>query len=120
MIVILVLSVVPGSAFEPVEIPFWKQIYLDKIVHAGMYFLLYCFIRPGLFSLSPRYAVITALLITISYGGLMELVQGIKIIARSSDFKDMIGNITGAVFATVFFPLLIKKRFFYNIFISMR
>lgn len=98
-IVILVLSLTPGSGYPTVLIP-----YFDKFVH----FVLYGVFSALLISESnplrmcgrvTRRALLVGLLVSVLMGGLVELMQGTRFIARGCDFFDFVADTCGALFA---------------------
>ena len=111
VIIISLLSLLPGQAYDPFQLPFWKKIYLDKIIHAGMYFVLTSLLIAKL----KNKRIIKVLLmagIAILYGGLMELLQGSGFVSRNSDWIDFIANSSGAIIALLIFHKISKLRLF--------
>ena len=109
-IIILVLSGMHGNTVD--KISFIKIPHFDKIVHFGMYFLLCSIIIYETGFLKIKYtftALFTILIISVTYGVLMELMQEYVFIKRSNDIFDVIANSTGAVFS-IFAFILYKKR----------
>ena len=62
--------------------------------------------------LKRRQIILISVLIVISWGGLLEILQGIPSIHRSCDFFDFLANTVGAVVGSVLYrifePLLNK------------
>ena len=112
---ILILCSVPGSSLPgSPRIP-----HFDKLVHAGLYFVLSILLLP-LFDLSKqRYFNLAApfiiILITFIYGGIIEIAQEKWFINRSGDYRDLLSDIAGGLLAIIIYYLFlrkfIKKRF---------
>ena len=109
-IVILILTGLPGSLFPHVK----PVVGLDKVVHAIMYagFAFAClwgyrkqFISNGLSY--RRKAIVLAIIISIAYGGLTEIMQEYLIPKRTGDWLDFradsIGTGLGALVFYIFF-----------------
>ena len=109
-IIILILSGLSGDTVN--KISFINIPHFDKIVHAGIYFILCSIIiyESGFFKSKYSFSTLfTILLISISYGILMEIMQEYVFIKRSNDLFDIIANSTGAVFS-IFAFVIYKKR----------
>lgn len=95
--IIFFLCFLPGSAL-PKEDWLYK-IYFDKIVHAGLYFILFLLI-VRIFETKTKSALIIASLLCIVQGVLIEFVQGSSLIDhRSFDVYDIIANVVGVLIA---------------------
>ena len=112
--IVLFLSLSPGDIFQH---PSWLMFpHIDKVVHFIMYFVFalvfindsqhYSKIRP------MHRQIVFSVLIVISWGGFLEILQRIPSIHRSCDFFDFLANTVGAVVASVLYrrfePLLNK------------
>lgn len=109
-IIILILSGLSGDTVD--KISFLNIPHFDKIVHAGIYFILCLIIIYESGFLKSKYsfsALFTILTISISYGILMEIMQEYVFIKRSNDLFDIIANSTGAVFSIFAFVIYKKK-----------
>jgi VanZ family protein len=102
---IFVLCFIPGSAIPQED---WLDtIYFDKIVHAGLYFVLYILLFLGLKNYNLR-NIGLALLVCLVQGILIECLQGsIQILERSFDSWDIAANFVGSVTAIFF----VKRHF---------
>lgn len=104
LIIITIASVMRVSAFPQVDIP-----NVDKPIHFFMYALLtFCllFDHSHHFSRSfSRWSYLVLPLVSIGYGGIMELVQAL-LPYRSCSIYDFIANTIGALIGTVVFILL--------------
>ena len=95
--IIFFLCFLPGSALPKED---WlDKIYFDKIVHAGLYFILFLLI-VRIFETKTKSALIIASLLCIAQGILIEFVQGSSLIDhRSFDIYDIIANVVGVLIA---------------------
>lgn len=104
-LVILVLCMLPQSDL-PSESWFGKIPYFDKLVHFGLYFVLFWtlhFVRPN--------ALVTNVLICIGYGILIEILQKYLTTYRSAEVLDAVADAVGATFAAVSTLVLKRRRF---------
>jgi VanZ family protein len=113
---IAVLCGMPGTSVPHVS---WLELLsFDKLVHASLFFVLTTLSYIGIhskykivyFSAEPIY--FGALLISIAYGGVLELLQSALFVARSADVYDFFANSFGAIVASIYFNrilTLIKK-----------
>lgn len=96
--VILVLCLMPGKA-----LPEWNWIALldlDKLVHAGLFFVLAVLLAQAFVSNgAPLRYIFWACIISIAYGFATEFMQGLDALGRRTDLNDMIANSTGALLA---------------------
>lgn len=87
----------------------------DKLVHMLLFALQFWFIAIGLvkqykFSYKRKRVSSIAFLLAVSYGGIIELIQGYLLSGRTMDIMDMIANIVGAIIGWLLFRLFNKKR----------
>jgi VanZ family protein len=107
-VVIFGISSLPGSVI-PISLPF----QLDKLFHAGIFFILCLLLNRALFnqnhflSLSDYHLVIS-LLVVIAYGVSDELHQTV-VPGRDPDFYDALADSLGGL-ACTFYLLLQKNR----------
>ena len=107
-LVILWLCLIPGD-----DLPEWDWfalLDLDKLVHAGMFFILaallaQAFVGGG----SPKRHVLWACIISIVYGVSTEFMQGLEALGRRTDINDMIANSVGALIAAGYVRWMKKK-----------
>lgn len=90
-------AILAGSVMPSLELPSPTFTFQDKLVHAVAYALL-----AALCTLSiPRLRRIPAALISISlamtYGTLLEIIQGLFIPGRSFDLLDIAANAVGSI-----------------------
>lgn len=107
-LVILVLCLIPGK-----DLPEWHWFALfdlDKLVHAGMFFVLALLLAQAFHAARrPKRWLLTACLIAIAYGMATEFMQGLEAMGRRTDVNDMIANAAGAVAATWYASWRVRK-----------
>jgi VanZ family protein len=92
--------------------PSWMMFpNVDKVVHFFMYFIFALVLIHDLhyyskIRLKRRQIILISVLIVISWGGLLEILQGIPSIHRSCDFFDFLANTIGTVVASVSYRIL--------------
>lgn len=95
-LIILGLCLMPGKA-----LPQWDWFALldmDKLVHAGLFFVLAVLLSQAFFSAgSPVHYILWACIISIGYGLSTEFMQGLEALGRRTDINDMIANSVGAL-----------------------
>jgi len=100
-LIIIIISGLPGSSID--KISFWDMLYLDKIIHLIMYYILTLFLINGLkeypFNLKRLEIVLLSVAAGILYGGLIELLQKYVFVERSAEILDFIANSIGALIA---------------------
>lgn len=101
--IVLVLTCLPGDNLPHVN-NWFKEYYIDKLVHAGMFALLaYLFIYPmaksGLTAARKRNYFIKIALAATIWGVTIELIQKYFIPGRSFDWLDCLGDGIGALIA---------------------
>lgn len=100
-LVILVLCLIPGQALP--EWNWFALLDLDKLVHAGMFFVLAALLAQAFSDKgSPKRYLLWAVIISISYGLSTEFMQGLEAMGRRTDINDMIANSVGALIAAVY------------------
>ena len=111
-LIILLLTGLPGNAFP--EIPnFLEWLSPDKIVHLVIFGMLTFLILWGY---RDKYAgnykkrlVYTAIIVTVLYGILTEVLQYYVFIGRSGNYFDALANTLGAFIGWWVFKKAIKK-----------
>tara|TARA_B110000459_G_C16625581_1_gene505286 strand:- start:7379 stop:7822 length:444 start_codon:yes stop_codon:yes gene_type:complete len=108
LLIILVLSGYPGNQLPKVAV--WQ---FDKLVHVIMYsilsFLLFLPFCKQFLNIGKRFRIrLIIILASISYGGLMEILQETIFINRGGNWIDFTANTVGAIFGVSFAPLLLK------------
>ena len=108
-LLILVLCLMPGKDLPSVDI-----VDFDKLVHFGIYVILalmmyYGWKKQSSF-LSLHYKTMTKILIlTFSYGFVVEILQELLTTDRHFDLLDALANSTGAIAGSLMGTLLKKK-----------
>lgn len=105
--IIFLLCAMPG---EDIPTPRLDIPHLDKIVHAGMFFIM-SFLLCLYFDKKPLrrpavYAI--AILFAFVYGGLIEILQHF-FFQRSGDVLDLLADIAGGVTGCWFYNFLKRK-----------
>ena len=112
-IVILILTGLPGSLFPRVK----PVVGIDKVVHLLMYagFAFAClwgyrkqFVSNG--SAYRKKAIILALVISIAYGGLTEIMQEYLVPKRTGDWLDFLADSIGTGIGVLFFYLFFRRK----------
>jgi len=112
-IVILFIIAIPGSSIP--ESPLFLIPHFDKIIHAGIFFLLgvfavFGFTKQGDKTIIKRNAYTFGVFFCVIYGILTEVIQHFYISERSGEFADVIANTAGAVAGVSVFYYLIKTN----------
>lgn len=99
-VLILVLCGVPGDKIP--EMTFLEWLRPDKIVHLILFgvlsfLLLKGFSKQNQFPFIFKHAGKIALILSISYGGIVEILQDTVFIHRSGDIRDAAANAVGAI-----------------------
>lgn len=110
MVIIVSISVMPGSGIPKVNIPF-----ADKLVHFGIYFVLSILL---LYGFREQYGFrwvrfIMALLvwaIATLWGTLMELIQYQLTESRHFEYLDILANIIGSLFGIGAFIIFLSIK----------
>ena len=98
---IFFLCFLPGNELPKED---WlDKIYFDKIVHVFLYFVLFLLLIR--ISIKPTNAILlTASLLCIAQGILIEFIQGSSLIQqRSFDIFDIAANVFGVLIAIIIF-----------------
>ncbi|HET6990691.1 MAG TPA: VanZ family protein [Bacteroidia bacterium] len=109
---ILILCGFPGKDIP--HISFLELVSFDKWVHAGIFFILVLFAIRGFrlqekFSGLRRNAALIAVLLSVAYGGILEILQGTIFADRSADIFDFIANSFGCFVALLLYPKISRK-----------
>ena len=109
----MVLTVLPGSLFPHVK----PVVGLDKVVHILMYagFAFAClwgyrspFVSNGL--AYQKKAILLAIVISIAYGGLTELIQEHIVPTRTGDWFDFFADAIGTGLGALVFHLFFHRK----------
>ncbi len=116
-VVIFVACAMPGKDIP--HISFLEILAFDKWVHAGIFFILVLLLMRGMkltyVRVANRTTVLFALAIAISYGGLLEIMQGTLFQDRSADLYDFIANSFGAVCGVMLYRKFESRMKFFRI-----
>ena len=110
-LLIMILCGIPGRDIP--HISFLEMLSFDKWVHAGVFFVLTLLAVRG-FRLQVRSgalknrALVIALVLCISYGGVLEILQGTLFKERSADIYDFIANSFGCILAALLYAKVSK------------
>lgn len=112
-VLILILSAIPGDALP--SGPLFNIPYLDKIVHAGLYFPLAFFLGAE-FDLSKKNILRIAgpfltMLIVALYGALIEIMQEKLFVDRVSDLADLFADVIGGLAGLTIYYLFFRPFF---------
>ena len=115
---IAVLCGMPGKDIPHISV--LEIFQFDKFVHAFMFFiLLILLVKDFSKTNSPiifrQNNFLIAIIFCITYGGLLEILQGLVFVDRSADVLDFIANSFGCLLAV----LLLKKGFLKFLHISL-
>ncbi len=113
---ILVLCTMPVKGI--VTFKLIDLISFDKLAHMGLFaiqfwFLAIAHLKQYVFSYKRSAVGIRAFIITVLYGGFIELLQGYVLSGRTMDIMDMLANIIGAIAGWLvffYFKQRAKKR----------
>ncbi|MCB0760280.1 MAG: VanZ family protein [Flavobacteriales bacterium] len=108
-ILILLLYAIPGTDLPSMTI--WDVFGADKMMHALMFSLFVTimivgFRRQNVSRALRNRATWLALGIGICYGILMESIQGMVFVERTTDILDMVANCAGALLGIVIFRII--------------
>ncbi len=111
--IVLLLTGLPGNDL-PTLSSFWDAFQPDKIVHMGMFGLLFLLLSGGSFYKGGKVPVskkliYTYLFIAIALGGTIELLQKWVFIGRDCDIYDWIADTIGVLLALVFYYVVIEN-----------
>lgn len=103
--IILGLCSMPGQYISSVS---WlEMLSFDKWVHAGIFFVLCCFIFFSLLQKSSSPVKIYLFFaLAVLYGGALEVMQGTLFSNRSADWHDIIANSAGCIFGLLSYKKL--------------
>lgn len=105
-LVIFLLCLTPAQTLPEVGV-----VNFDKLVHTAMFAVLTVLLARGFyqqtrFNVLQVHYLLLAALISIAYGGILELLQAVIIVLnRSGDWVDFVFDALGAVLAVSLFKL---------------
>lgn len=95
-----VLCAIPGKDLPHSD---WlEMLSFDKFVHAGIFGVQFYLTARGFLyqdrsTFFRKYHNVAAIILSIAYGGLMEILQGALFVERSADIYDFIANSFGVL-----------------------
>lgn len=114
--IIMILCGLPGSCFPTIK-TFWEWLGPDKIVHilmfAGLAFSILIGFRKTFANETRKnknILLLSALIISILFGGLTELLQKYVFIGRYGSVFDLLADTIGCVIGVLLFKILLKKN----------
>ena len=105
-VVMTILFLLPGSSL-PRE-SWLDTLRVDKLAHVGLFAVL-VFLCCGAFYPAPLHPLHSTIILSIIYGLMIEIIQGLWIANRSFDFFDLASDTIG-VFAGFFVWLRVYKK----------
>ncbi len=113
VIVVGILYLMPGNDLPSVD--FWTSIQADKIAHVVLFAATTLFIKVGLtrqrrYSIPRTRSTAYALLFGLSYGSLLEVLQGELAQGRYTEAGDFVANAIGCLLGIVIYRLIYGKR----------
>jgi len=111
-LLILILCGIPGRDIP--HISFLELLSFDKFVHAGIFFVLILlsirgFVLQTTFSKIQQSPKLIAFIMCVTYGGLLEIMQGTIFEERSADIYGFIANSFGCVMGLLLYSWAEKK-----------
>ena len=111
-VLILILCGLPGSNFP--KLSFLEWLRPDKIVHLilfGVQSFLFIkgFSRQNSFLALKQNAIRWGVVLSITYGALVEVLQTTIFIGRSGDVRDALANAIGALLGLYFYRKFSKR-----------
>lgn len=97
---ILVLCTMPVKGISTFKL--LDLLSFDKLAHMLLFAMQFWFIAIGqakqhVFSYKRKRVPIIAFILTVAYGGAIELIQGYLLSGRTMDLLDMLANTIGAI-----------------------
>ena len=109
---ILILCGIPGTTIP--KLSFLEWLRPDKVAHLilfGMqcFLLIRGFSKQKDFQFLKKNAVVIALILSIAYGGIVELMQVYIFTQRSGDIRDALANSLGAFMGYWFYKWNVRR-----------
>jgi VanZ family protein len=110
-LIILILCGMPGKDIP--HISFLELLSFDKLVHAGIFFVLILltirgFVLQTSFQALHATAKKAALILCVVYGGSLEIMQGTIFEERSADVYDFVANTLGCTIGVLLYDKIEK------------
>ena len=116
--VILFLTLLPAASLP--EVPEWQLISFATASHAVVFFMLTFLMRGGFYlqqasATLRRHNSLLAVIISILFGALIELLQSTLGWGRQGDLMDIVSNSIGTLIAVPVFNLVVRYRLLGNL-----
>jgi VanZ family protein len=107
-LLIFILCAIPGKDIPPVSI--LEIAGIDKLIHAFMFFVLEVLLIKGFMkqennSLLGSFPILISAILSVVYGGSLEIMQGAFYVDRTADIYDFIANSFGTIMGVAYFKL---------------
>lgn len=111
-LLIFILCAIPGKDIPHVS--FLELLKFDKLVHAGVFFILILFTVRGFllqtsFIKLQQFSKPVAFVLCVIYGGSLEIMQGALYNGRTASVYDFIANSFGAAVGLLMYKWIEKK-----------
>lgn len=103
---ILFMTLTPGKYIPPLDL--WGFVNFDKVIHLGVFMVLmllvlFAFVRHDQRRTFHLPFLLTAFLICLSYGMLIEIIQGTLLVDRAFELTDALANAAGCLLGGLLF-----------------
>ena len=110
---ILVICGIPGQNLPHLDL--WKWLKPDKLLHLFVFgvlsfLLIKSFVKPEANDTLRANPKVWAVLLGLSYGALIELLQEYVFIGRTGDIRDAIANAIGCLVGSWWYNDQLKKK----------
>lgn len=110
---ILIICGIPGQALPRLDL--WQWLKPDKVAHLFVFgvlsfLLIKAFVKPEAMSALSVNPKMWAVLIGLSYGAVIELLQEYVFIGRTGDLRDAIANAIGCLAGSWWYGYKLKKK----------
>ena len=111
-VLVAVVTLLPNSQMPDIRFDLWALLTFDKLAHSLVFFVLsfLCiigFIKQSRYAYLRFYAPKFSLLICLSYGLVLELIQPI-VSDRTFELLDVAANSIGTLLGILFFYIIYK------------
>jgi VanZ family protein len=108
--VLITLGIIILSLINPKTIIKNELSISDKLLHLFAYFILYwvwmMYVRERKIKLKPPFLLV----ILITVGIILEVLQGTATHTRTADYHDVIANVLGLIVGFISFPIVFSKK----------
>ncbi|MDQ4141359.1 MAG: VanZ family protein [Bacteroidota bacterium] len=111
--IILILTLLPPQALP--KVPNWNIISVNSLAHLFVFLVWAFLLLDGFARSSPtpqlrKNRIVLTLLLAVSYGALIELLQGLMRLGRQPDIVDIFYNTAGALLGIMLFYLVRRYK----------